>query len=483
VLRFAIGSGVLLSIGCALDRFDGLSSGSDSSGSSQGARAGQSGEPGSKGGTGSVGGIASAMGGDVGSSGDAGDGGNAEGGTAGELASAGSAGLAAAGAGGNGTICDVPVAPDTACVDGKCNPQGIRISGASGTRFGGDGGYLTFDLCLEGEVLIAFSWATGVSLGRGTDSRVLGLQAECGKLTLEGSGTYSVKTSLSRVLLARGRPEDEPIARGRAACPENQVIVGVKGTFGFLTGTSAYGAAIKALTFECAALNVTSESGRFTTTTSGKAPLASFGTVTGDAVHGESPCAEGEVARGVALRSGRWIDEIGVVCGAAKVMLPSGAACDEPAQCISGICETTCKPRPPCKVPCGCECLNYELREYAFCNTWAGRQEANARCKSAGMHLPHPNTLAESGWLRTAAVSLGMTAPLWIGVQADSQQNWEYTDNGGAVPLALQLPYGDTFWRTRDNMNGNELCAELAVEGGWNDIECTAPVELYACER
>jgi hypothetical protein len=88
------------------------------------------------------------------------------------------------------------------------------------------------------------------------------------------------------------------------SCPPDEVVVGIEGRSGV---------ALDALALDCARWSVTS------TPTGPALAMASSETSTANGGDGGSafslPCPEGQMARGGDLRSGVWIDALGLVCG------------------------------------------------------------------------------------------------------------------------------------------------------------------------
>ncbi len=124
----------------------------------------------------------------------------------------------------------------------------------------------------------------------------------CGSLSITGTTAFTVTTSMTQTLLARGMPSPVPQTR---MCGANQVVVGFGGRSG------GY---IDQLTFACAPLIIsgTAPAFRLSIGQSEMMPMGLGGP--GGAAFVPILCPAGQVAVGDAGRSGGAIDAFGLLC-------------------------------------------------------------------------------------------------------------------------------------------------------------------------
>jgi hypothetical protein len=256
------------------------------SGGDAGATTGSAGAAGSSGGAAGAGGASAGAGGAGGAGGASGTGGGSgNGGSGGNRGGAGN--------GGGGGIVDAgqPLKPTSVTMGTSMSPV---------TQAPTTGGSSFNQRCGTDEVLIGYRGT--VDSPDATVNYLRTFTAVCGKLSITGSGTYTVSTTQAEDLTTRGT-QTGSIAQ-TAMCPANQVIVGFSGRQGNL---------IDSLLFTCAPLQISGSSPTFT---------LSIGATTNTTViggPGGTPfaplaCPANAVAVGHAGRSNQDVQAFGLVC-------------------------------------------------------------------------------------------------------------------------------------------------------------------------
>ncbi|MET0413798.1 MAG: C-type lectin domain-containing protein [Polyangiaceae bacterium] len=350
--------------------------------------------------------------------------------------------------------------------------ESIRIArGAETIQLGTSGGGLFEDICPHDQVVVGvdyrFTFGTPADFGYFTSVSVV-----CGELVPSVSaGTVDVV--LREPLPPRGAGAGSSGQGGR--CPPGQVVTAFEGARNFDGTTSE----LREITLHCASLvlgadgSVTIGTPRPTQAMSADFALS---TVLPDEVLPLQPCPDGQVARGVAVFAGAWVDGVSFVCGAPVLALPDGEACSSALQCQSGLCDETCQPRP-CAAPAGCTCGLLETTQRAFCRSAQTQADAAAQCAASGMYLAWALDAVENGWLRSTAGSEGIQASFWLG--ADdllSEGSWQWVQDGGAVDLASRL------WDNNElHGSTSENCLSMTRLGTWDDVDCALALP-FVCE-
>lgn len=348
----------------------------------------------------------------------------------------------------------------------------IRVArGGETILLGTPGGGLFADICPRDQVVVGmdyrFTFGTPADFGYFTSVSVV-----CGTLVPNvGAGTVDVV--LGEPLPPRGAGTGSSGQGGR--CPPGQVVTAFEGARNFDNTTSE----IREVTLHCAALvlgadgSVTIGTARPTQAMSADFALS---TVPAFEVLPLQPCPDGQLVRGVAVFAGAWVDGVSFLCGAPVLALPDGEACSLPDQCQSGICDTTCQPRP-CPAPAGCTCALLETTQRAFCRSAQTQADAAAQCEAAGMYLAWALDPVENGWLRSTAGTQGIQASFWLGADdLVSEGSWQWVQGGGPVDLASRL------WDNNE-LHGStaENCLSMTRAGTWDDVDCTLALP-FVCE-
>jgi hypothetical protein len=124
----------------------------------------------------------------------------------------------------------------------------------------------------------------------------------CGKLSITGSGTYTVSTTQAEDLTTRGTQTGSMAQT--AMCPPNQVIVGFSGRQGNL---------IDSLVFACAPLVISGSSPSFTLSLGATTNTTSIGGP-GGMPFAPLACATNAIAVGHSGRSNQDVQAFGLVC-------------------------------------------------------------------------------------------------------------------------------------------------------------------------
>jgi hypothetical protein len=148
--------------------------------------------------------------------------------------------------------------------------------------------------CPENEVVVGFRGTTNT-----TNGLVSSLQLVCANVFVGGPGGDQIELSAGTTLAPQGAYGSSPVA---ATCPNGQVVVGEHGHSGLF---------VDQLGFECAPLTITS-SGSIGVDTTMVTSLPSYGGAGGGAF--DDPCPAGEVARGVDISAGAWVDSLDLRC-------------------------------------------------------------------------------------------------------------------------------------------------------------------------
>jgi len=209
-------------------------------------------------------------------------------------------GGAATGGGSSGAATDAGMAGALA---GGPRPTSITISPvptSTTTQGPSAGGSPFIESCGANEVLVGYT-GTVDSPDAGIDY-LRSFQAVCGTLAISTTTPFTVTTSATESLTARGLPS--PVSQMRM-CGANEVIVG-------FTGRS--GAYIDQLAFLCAPLIISGTSPNFTLSVGPieTMPVGIGGP--GGAPFLSIPCPTGQVAMGDTGRGGNAIDQFGLLC-------------------------------------------------------------------------------------------------------------------------------------------------------------------------
>jgi hypothetical protein len=236
---------------------------------------------------------------------------------------------------------------------------------------------------------------------------------------------------------------------------------------------------IRELTLHCAALALAADASIAIGTARPAPPMSAdfaVSTVLPDEVMPLQSCPEGQVARGVALHAGAWVDAVRLVCGTPVLARPDGQACSSAIECQSGSCDGICQPRP-CTPPAGCTCELRETTQHAFCEAAQTQAAAAALCAASGMHLANAQSPIAHGWLRSTAGEAGLQAAFWLGADdLVSEGAWQWAQGGGAVDLASEL------WDENELRGGvDENCMAMTRDGHWDDVSCALALP-FACE-
>ncbi|WP_437815566.1 hypothetical protein [Sorangium sp. So ce1078] len=121
-------------------------------------------------------------------------------------------------------------------------PQGVALADLTSTEVrGNETGDDYMDACPEGQVIIGFLG----NLRGPPDAIVVGrIRAQCGHLSVTGTGPYTITTTPADLTPYRGEFDADPWTM---MCPENAVVVGFRGRNGSL---------MDHLAFDCAPLLV-----------------------------------------------------------------------------------------------------------------------------------------------------------------------------------------------------------------------------------
>lgn len=164
---------------------------------------------------------------------------------------------------------------------------------------GGDSGSPYTDLCPDEQILIGYTGTLREISVTADAIEVLGsLDGVCARASLAADATLAL--SSADMLTTRGEPRGAYGAWTRL-CPADHALVGVAGHAGL---------AVDQLALVCARWLFDAAHGSFAVAS--ELTLPSIGGSGGTEF--ELRCPEGQVARGQALRSGRWIDAFGLVC-------------------------------------------------------------------------------------------------------------------------------------------------------------------------
>lgn len=122
---------------------------------------------------------------------------------------------------------------------------------------------------------------------------------------------------------------------GRIACPANQYVVGLSGSYDDPVAPSV---AFRSVSIQCAGLNADPNQSLViggdasSVTTSGVEPADG-------AIAFSQPCPAGSAATQLELRFGAWLDALGMRCSSIRLPFAAGHACAGGEECQSGSCD------------------------------------------------------------------------------------------------------------------------------------------------
>jgi hypothetical protein len=175
----------------------------------------------------------------------------------------------------------------------------VETAGQSAAVGNPTGGNPCTDLCPTGELLV------GVSGYLSTSGWLAQIQGHCAVLGILGNDPYTVTVVSTSTTPLRGEQGD-PSQPWSSVCPDGAAVVGFEGAFGSF---------VDSLVVYCAPIVVTAGVGGPTVALDTAQALPAAGGPGGDPFPRED-CPTGEVARGVNLRTGYYVDLIQFVCGA-----------------------------------------------------------------------------------------------------------------------------------------------------------------------
>jgi hypothetical protein len=176
-------------------------------------------------------------------------------------------------------------------------PRDITVTGSyDGRQYGSNIGTPHTETCPDDQVLVGYR---GADQGSGAGDVLTALEAVCGQLAIRteaASAFIVVEPGITLGVWGSAEPT------WTSVCPENEVMVGFGGRAGYN---------IDQIQVRCAHIELSLSR----TLHVGKATdLEPHGGSAGDPIL-EGNCPPGQIARGHHLRSGFWIDRLGLICG------------------------------------------------------------------------------------------------------------------------------------------------------------------------
>jgi hypothetical protein len=353
------------------------------------------------------------------------------------------------------------------CID--C--ETVRVSSGALTEFfGSPGGELYMEICPHDQVVVGMDYR--FNFGSPADFGFLSsVSTVCGALVpTVSAGTVGIV--VGEPLPPRGAGNGMAGIGGR--CPAGQVVTGFEGARNFDGTTSE----LREITLHCAPVTLAGGALQIGAATPAPPLSANFAlsTVPADVVLPLQPCPAGQLARGVAVHAGAWVDGVGLECGALSLARPDGQACTSASECQSGLCNVTCQPRV-CQAPANCTCVLRENVQYAVCEGAQTQSAASELCAASGMHLAHAIDVVAHGWLRSTASDEGIQAEFWLGADdLVAEGVYQWVQGGGAVDLESAL------WDGNQLRGGTaENCLAMTRDGQWDDVDCALPLP-FVCE-
>ena len=339
-------------------------------------------------------------------------------------------------------------------------PVGGTLSDPPIARVATLGGTVYFDTCPRDQVLIGFSYKNYTDF-------VNGLTPVCGQLQLFPEQGNLVKITPGITLLERGGASSAD--GGEARCPANQVVVGYSGIVNDW---------LRKLTISCATVDVLTQDGAEVVTVGAPTAIPEFGKDAAQTpvVFPYAGCPAGQVARGTEMHAGDWVEALWLQCAPVKLTYGMGAPCSTATDCTgNATCATTCKPMS-CTAPVGCDCEQFDGKQYLFCSATADSTYATAGtyCADQNQRLVWSKSGLVNGWLRYGARATGVTDGFWLGLDKLTTADYTWVNGGGA------LGSGFTDWHEYVNV-GSAPCVELQDNGAWSTSACTDK-KSFVCE-
>lgn len=327
-----------------------------------------------------------------------------------------------------------------------------------------NGAHTFADLCPFDEILVGVEIWTQAEANAGTRPRApMGMSGLCAKAVREGASTLSLVYRDPLQRRGIGYPED---VLETSRCPEGHAVIGFEGLTGaFIHDETENVIYVEAVALHCAALEL-GDDDRVVLGTQTTLPLVGRQTHASPTAFGPEMCAQGQLARGVVLGAGAWVDSFGLWCAT-----PSSAVVETEA-CLVFAGEE----RP-------CDCATLGDHRYVFCPPSMGDvASAEEVCTAEGLALLRVDDAAENGWILTTATALGHEVVALGASDSATEGEWSWSDgtifwNGAAVEGLYQA------WSEAqpDNASPGEHCAIILPDSRWNDLDCNTSVP-FVCE-
>lgn len=345
-------------------------------------------------------------------------------------------------------------------------------------------GAVTFyELCPFDDVLVGVVlWARSEASGSNRAGAPMGLAAHCASILLaDVEDSSAVSLGYDEVLLRRGHGYPDDVEQ-TLDCPDGHAVVGFEGVTGaYVVGdppvTVHY---VNQLALHCAPLARDGDNIVF-----GEAVVVTAMGTDGHAnpvAFEPEHCLEGQLARGVVVGAGHWVDSFGLWCATPRLRWSTGGACRDGLDCAFGPCdEGHCADRP-C-LPSHCYCVLFRDRSYAFCPEAPDYDVASTACASDSMTMVRIEDGPEGGWIHTTSHWFELGPQMLGATDRAVEGEWTWPDgtlfwNGAAVDDLFSA------WSTDqpDNADPGQHCAVMGSDGRWTDEDC-AGARAFVCEE
>jgi hypothetical protein len=153
---------------------------------------------------------------------------------------------------------------------------------------------------------------------------------------------------------------------------------------------------------------------------------------------------------------------------------------------VASVCQA---PSAQCVDSADCTCASFGGRDYWFCTTELGTDDAMAHCQSVGMQLVRIDDAAENDWLVTTGAAAGVFeatgAIALIGAnEREVEEQWAWPDgevfwSGDSRGAPVNGLYSS--WSNQHPGGAVTHCSAMVDNGLWVAVGCTT-AKPFICQ-